>query len=182
MSKLQRSITTLLLALSLLVPGRATLAADAMSGHIVMALLPLSGITAAYLQNDQEGKKQWLRNIGANQIIISIARIGFNEAEIGQRPEGGGYGFPSGHVAVAGAGASYWQERYGWEYGIPAWLAAGYVAWVRVDQNNHHWRDVIASGVISYGIGKLFITPQDASYIAPVIGPDWLGLRWERSF
>ena len=182
MSKLQRYIPVLLLTLSLLLPGRAALAADAMSGHIVMTLLPLSAITAAYLKNDHEGKKQWLRNFGANQIVISLMRLGFNEAKIGQRPDGGGYGFPSGHVAVAGAGASFWHERYGWEYGIPAWLAAGYVAWARVDQNNHKWRDVIASGLVSYGIGKLFVTPEDASYVAPVIGPEWVGLRWERSF
>jgi membrane-associated phospholipid phosphatase len=156
--------------------------ADAISGHIIMAALPVGAFGLAYFKDDVEGEKQWLRNVLANQFLTSAARIGFNETSWGERPTGHGYGFPSGHVAFAASGASFLQERYGWQYGIPAWLLTGYVAWVRVDNGDHHWRDVVASSVLAYGVGRLFVTPETATHLAPVIGPDFLGLRWERSW
>jgi hypothetical protein len=58
----------------------------------------------------------------------------------------------------------------------------GYVAWVRVDNRDHHWRDVVAASALGYGVAKLFVTPENATHLAPVIGPDFLGLRWERSW
>jgi membrane-associated phospholipid phosphatase len=61
-------------------------------------------------------------------------------------------------------------------------MAAAYVAYVRVDEDKHHWRDVIASGALGYGVALLTVTPEHATHIAPVIGPGFLGLRWQRSF
>jgi len=156
--------------------------ADAISGHVVMSAIPVAAFGLAYFKDDVEGEKQWLRNLLANQLLTSAARLGFNETSWGKRPNGDGYGFPSGHVAFAAAGASFLQERYGWQYGVPAWLLTGYVAWVRVDNGDHHWRDVVASSVLAYGVAKLFVTPENATHLAPVIGPDYLGLRWERSW
>jgi membrane-associated phospholipid phosphatase len=165
--------------LNLTSPARG---ADAISGHVVMAAIPVAALAIAYAKDDGEGEKQWLRNVLANQLLTSIARLGFNYTSWGERPDGDGYGFPSGHVAFAGTGASFLQERYGWAYGVPAWLLTGYVAYVRVDNRDHHWRDVVASSVLSYGMAKLFVTPEIATHLAPVIGPDFIGLRWGRSW
>jgi len=173
-------IAALLFAL-LAAPGPAR-GANAISGHVVMSALPVTALAIAYFKDDTEGEKQWLRNILANQLLTSVARLGFNQTSWGERPDGNGYGFPSGHVAFAGSGASFLEERYGWEYGVPAWMLVGYVAWVRVDNGDHHWRDVVASSVLSYGVAKLFVTPENATHLAPVIGPHFLGLRWERSW
>lgn len=170
----------LLLALFKLAPAHCS--ASDIAGNSVMSAIPVSAILVAYFKDDVEGEKQFLRNLIANQLLTSIARLGFNETDWGRRPTGNGYGFPSGHVAFAGAGASFYSERYGWKYGVPAWLAVAYVANNRVQGGHHHWRDVIAAGALSYGVGKLFVTPENAGYLAPVIGPDWLGLRWERSW
>jgi len=35
---------------------------------------------------------------------------------------------------------------------------------------------------VAYSVALLTVTPENASYLAPVIGPDFLGLRWQRSF
>ncbi|GFO63447.1 phosphatase PAP2 family protein [Geomonas paludis] len=161
----------------------STASADsALIGHTVMAAIPVSAIAIAFFKHDTEGEKQWLRNLAANQALTSVARLGFNETDWGRRPNGHPYGFPSGHVAFAGSGAAFLSERYGWKYGVPAWIATAYVGYNRVDNNSHRWRDVIASGLLSYGVGKLFVTPENATHIAPVIGPDWLGMRWQRSW
>ena len=161
---------------------RAARGANAISADIVMSAIPVGALAMAYFKDDDEGEKQWLRNLLANQLLNSVARLGFNYTSWGKRPNGDGYGFPSGHVAFAGSGASFLEERYGWEYGVPAWLLTGYVAWVRVDNGDHHWRDVVASSALSFGVAKLFVTPENATHLAPVIGPDYLGLRWERSW
>lgn len=179
---------TALVAVVLFVLNLATAArgsdpiSDPVSGHAVMAAIPVTAFAIAYFKDDVEGEKQFLRNLLANQLLTSLARLGFDQTSLGERPTGNRYGFPSGHVSFAASGASFLQERYGWRYGVPAWLLTGYVAWNRVDNGDHHARDVIASVVLSYGVGKLFVTPEDATYLAPVIGPDFLGLRWGRSW
>lgn len=182
MPALRRLVAVVTITFSLLNVTTVARGADDISGDIVMAAMPVTALAIAYFRDDVEGEKQWLRNVLANQLLTSAARLGFNYTSWGKRPNGDGYGFPSGHVAFAGAGASFLQERYGWKYGVPAWLLTGYVAYVRVDNNDHRWRDVVASSILAYGVAKLFVTPENATYLAPVIGPDYLGLRWERSW
>jgi membrane-associated phospholipid phosphatase len=155
---------------------------DILAADILTGIVPLTGLAVAYFTNDTEGQKQWLRNTGVNQVLTSALRLGFNETSLGERPNGNSYGFPSGHVAFVMSGAAFLGERYGWQWGVPAYMATAYVAYVRVDQDKHHWRDVLASGALGYGVALLTVTPEHATHIAPIIGPDFLGLRWQRSF
>ncbi|HBG06663.1 MAG: phosphatase [Geobacteraceae bacterium GWC2_58_44] len=182
MPKLRRYITVVAVVVTLLNVPVSARAVEVLSGHLVMAAIPVTALGIAFFTDDVEGQKQWLRNTLANQALTSVARLGFNETSWGERPNGHKYGFPSGHVAFAASGASFLQERYGWKYGVPAWLLTGFVAWNRVDNDKHHWRDVIAAGALSYGVAKLFVTPENATYLAPVVGPDFIGMRWERSY
>ncbi len=152
------------------------------AADIITGVVPLSGLAIAYIKHDDLGKKEWLRNISAELILNSAARLIFDQTSLGKRPSGRGYGFPSGHVGFVFSGASFLQERYGWQYGVPAYALATYVAYERVDSHHHHARDVIAAAALSYGIGKLFVTPENATHLAPVIGPEFIGMRWERSF
>ena len=149
---------------------------------ILTAVVPLTGLSVAYFTDDTEGQKQWLRNTCVNQVLVSALRLGFNETSLGERPNGHEYGFPSGHVAFVMSGATFLHQRYGWNWGIPAYLAAASVAYVRVDEDKHHWRDVLAAGALSYGVAMLTVTPKNATYLAPIIGPNFIGLRWSRSF
>ena len=41
---------------------------------------------------------------------------------------------------------------------MPAYLAAGFVGYSRVDAKKHHWYDVAASAGIAFGFSKLFTT------------------------
>ncbi|HBG05836.1 MAG: phosphatase [Geobacteraceae bacterium GWC2_58_44] len=183
MPRFHRYLAVVAVILGLLSTTTVARAQDtSLAGDILTGVIPVSALAIAYFKGDTEGEKQWLRNVIANQLLTSVARVGFNEMSWGERPTGNGYGFPSGHVAFVASGASFLQERYGWQYGVPAWLLTGYVAWNRVDNDHHHWRDVIASGVVAYGVGKLFVTPEMATHLAPVIGPDFIGLRFARSW
>lgn len=149
---------------------------------IVTGVLPVTTYAIAYFKDDHEGKKQFIRSNVVSLVLNNSLRLAFNETSWGERPNGSPYGFPSGHTGFATSSAAYLQDRYGWKYGLPAYAVVGYIAQVRVDTGHHHWRDVIAAVGVSMGISKLFVTPEEATYIAPIIGPDFLGLRWERSF
>ncbi|UFS70560.1 phosphatase PAP2 family protein [Geomonas sp. RF6] len=175
-------IAAVVLCSASLTPASAASHHEVLAGDVLLAVVPAAAIGIAFYKDDVEGEKQWLRNMVANQALTSVLRLGFNQTGLGERPNGHPYGFPSGHIAFAGAGASFLQERYGWSYGVPAWLATGYIAYVRVDNNKHHWYDVVAAAGLAYGVGKLFVTPENATHVAPVIGPEFIGLRLQRSW
>jgi membrane-associated phospholipid phosphatase len=58
--------------------------------------------------------------------------------------------FPSDTSALAFAPAQYLWNRYGWEYGVPAYAAAGFVGASRIVSKEHNVWDVATSGVISW--------------------------------
>jgi membrane-associated phospholipid phosphatase len=99
-----------------------------------------------------------------------------------RRPDGSSYGFPSGHAGFVFSQAGFLQERYGWTYGVPALTMATAISYIRVREDKHHWRDVIAGGALGYGVAMITVTPIKATQIAPIIGPHWLGIRFSRSF
>lgn len=176
------SLPVAIAALLCLQSGTAAAGQDELPADIVTGLVPIATFAIAHYKDDGEGEGQFLRSVGASLVLNSVLRLGFNQTSWGERPNGSPYGFPSGHVAFMTSNAAFLQDRFGWKFGVPAYVLTGYVAWVRVDTDHHRWRDVVAGAALSYGVSKLFVTPHNATHIAPVIGPDWLGLRWERSF
>jgi membrane-associated phospholipid phosphatase len=81
-----------------------------------------------------------------------------------QRPDHSDFqSFPSDTAALAFAPAQFLWDRYGWQYGVPAYAAATFVGWSRVDAQKHHWYDVAASAGLAFGFSK-FITTR---YRAP---------------
>jgi membrane-associated phospholipid phosphatase len=66
--------------------------------------------------------------------------------------------FPSDTSALAFAPAQFLWQRYGWEYGLPAYAAATFVGWSRVDAKKHHWYDVATSFGVSLLYNEVFTT------------------------
>jgi membrane-associated phospholipid phosphatase len=160
-------------------------AADAQTlraGDIATVLFPLVTFGIAYAKDDVEGEKQWLRDLGVNEVLNTGLRVAFNGTSWGKRPDGSSYGFPSGHAGFVFSQAGFLQERYGWKYGVPALAMATAISYIRVREDKHHWRDVIAGGALGYGVAMITVTPIKATQIAPIIGPHWLGIRFSRSF
>lgn len=155
---------------------------DKLAGDVLQLAIPATALSVAWFKGDDEGEWQWLRNTAASTVATQTVKLIFNTTALGRRPGGGHGSFPSGHTAMAASGAAFLTERYGWEYGLPAWAATGFVAYSRVDENEHHWWDVAAGAALSAGISKLFVTPESATHLAPIVGPDFIGLRWERSW
>ncbi len=101
------------------------------------------------------------------------------------RPDGSKYSFPSAHAARLFAMASVLEARHGPFLGIPAYLAAGAVAYTRLDANVHHVSDVIfgaaLGSAIGWGTAHFHAKAATKFFIAPIIGPA-PGLMVSRSF
>jgi membrane-associated phospholipid phosphatase len=84
-----------------------------------------------------------------------------------RRPDGGGRSFPSGHTAIAGAGAGFIHLRYGWPYALPAYAAAAFVGYSRVHAQRHHTSDVLAGGALGIASSLPWTRRLRAARITP---------------
>jgi hypothetical protein len=155
---------------------------DELAADLITGTLPVVSFAIAHYKDDGDGEGQFFRSNAASLVLNTTLRVAFNETSWGERPNGNRYAFPSGHVGFVTTQAAFLQQRFGWKYGLPAYALAGYVAWVRVDTDHHRWRDVIAAAALSEVVARLWVTPHDAVHVAPLVGPEWLGVRFERSF
>lgn len=110
-------------------------------------------------KKDKVGFWQLSKSIGANLTATWILKYAINKP----RPEGksDGHAFPSGHTSFAFQGASFLQRRYGWKYGVPAYLVAGFVGYSRLEGLNdrHDGWDILAGAAVGIGSTYLFTTP-----------------------
>lgn len=103
-------------------------------------------ISAAKL--DGEGFGQLMEGAFWTSLSTHTLKVTINA----ERPNGRDYSFPSGHTSAAAQGAAYLQFRYGWQYGLPAYMLTGVVGYSRVENKYHYWRDVAAGAALATGI------------------------------
>jgi membrane-associated phospholipid phosphatase len=131
-------------------------ATDPNAGKAVAIAIPLvaGGVALAH-DWDWKGVEQLTIDTG---LTVGTALI-LKQIVREQRPDGSDFhSFPSDTAALAFAPASFLWDRYGWQYGVPAYLAAGYVGYERVHSKQHHWYDVAASAAIGWGYSRLITT------------------------
>lgn len=125
------------------------------AGTDVAIALPLiaGGISAA--KGDWNGTGELFLDTAATVGTAFAFKYAFHE----ERPDhSDNKSFPSDTAALAFAPAQYLWDRYGWQYGVPAYLAAGFVGYSRVEAKQHHWWDVAASAGIAFGYSKFITT------------------------
>lgn len=146
--------------------------ADEAAGDVFQYVLPALGLAGAAYTGDKEGMKQWGYSMGSTIVATTALKAGFNSTSWGERPNGGQHSFPSGHTSMACAGAAFIGERYGWDLGAAAMVPAAFVGWTRVEEDMHHWRDVIAGCALGAGLSMYFTNPEDKHQltILPDIG------------
>lgn len=107
-----------------------------------------------------EGDYKGLLQLGESLAVSVAASYALKYTVKKERPDGSdNHSFPSNHTGFSFAGATFLQKRYGWEWGVPAYLVSGYVAWGRVYSERHDVWDVLAGAAIGVGSGFLFTTP-----------------------
>ena len=136
-------------------------------GDVARYALPAGAVLLSLSTDDTEGLKQLL----ASGVVTLSTTYALKYAFDDTRPNGGRRSFPSGHTAWAFTGAAFIHHRYGWEWGLPAELAATAVAVSRVDGNYHRWRDVVASAVIAHTSAFFLVDRLDERVtLMPMIG------------
>lgn len=145
----------------------------------ILQYVPAVGAAAytAY-QRDSQGLWQLTGEVAVSMAATLALKEAFNNGDWGERPNGGSHSFPSGHMAKACTGAAYMTRRYGWESGLPADLISAYVGYIRVNEHQHHLRDVIAGCAVSFGAAYWLVKPAlaDRVSIAPYVEGSGLGL------
>src|SRR5258706_4404927 len=112
------------------------------AGDVLQIALPTAdaGMTVAY--RDGRGALQFAESAG----VTLGATYALKYTVVESRPNGGAHSFPSGHTSISFCSAEFMRKRYGWEYGVPAYAAASFVAYSRVESGEHHPGDVVAGG------------------------------------
>lgn len=141
--------------LSALTPASANSDGIEKAGQVVALVLPVAagGITIA--KSDWTGLAEVTVATGAT---VATA-FGLKHVIHEERPDhSDNQSFPSDTSALAFAPADFLWHRYGWQYGVPAYLAAAFVGYSRVESKQHHWWDVAASAGLAFGYNEIFTT------------------------
>jgi len=149
---MRRFFAVALLFLAAMMPANA--GTESLGTDVAIALPVIAGgITLA--KDDWKGTAQ----VTLDTIATVGVAYGLKHVIREQRPDKSDFqSMPSDTSALAFAPAQFLWDRYGWRYGVPAYAAATFVAWSRVDAQKHHWYDVAASAGIAFGVSKIFTT------------------------
>ncbi len=140
--------------LSFTIVGEAKADAVETAGSIVQLLLPAGAAALTYDRQDSDGFVQ----LAESGLLTLGVTYGLKYAIPETRPNGGKHSFPSGHTSTSFAAAEFIRARYGAEYGIPAYLAASFVGYSRVEAKEHYTRDVITGAAVGIVSANVFTT------------------------
>lgn len=122
---------------------------------IAMFAPALVGAGVALSKGDYKGLLQLGESLVASVAVSYALKYTVKK----ERPDGSDrHSFPSNHSGFSFAGATFLQKRYGWKWGVPAYIVSGYVAWGRVYSRKHDAWDVLAGAAIGVGSAFLFTT------------------------
>jgi len=135
------------------------------SGDVLQVLLPATAFGMSLLkEDDYQGSWQLIKTGVASRLVVE----GLKATVTKKRPDGSGNdSFPSGHAADTFAASTFIQQRYGLKWAIPAYLAATYVGYTRVDSDKHDTEDVIIGAAIGVLSGVYFTDSYLGTSITP---------------
>ncbi len=147
------------------------------AGDVLMAALPTAAGGLMLWNRDGKGVWQFAESTALSLGVTYLLKYTVSE----ERPNNEDrHSFPSAHTSVAFSSAEFIRKRYGWEYGIPAYAAASFVAFSRVDSRQHYAHDVIAAAAIGIASSYLFTRPYKDWNIKAEADPGYYGIRLSR--
>lgn len=132
------------------------------AGTMVAIAMPVLAAGIAW-GHDQD----WtgVAELGVDTVATVGTAYGLNHIIREQRPDHSDFhSMPSDTAALAFAPAAFLWDRYGWQWGVPAYAAAAFVGYSRVDAKKHHWYDVAASAGLAWGFSRIFTTEYHRRY------------------
>jgi membrane-associated phospholipid phosphatase len=147
-----------------------------MAGDILQIAIPATAYGSTFYMDDDKGRTQFYYSFFTNLAVTHALKYIINKP----RPEGhGDYAFPSGHTSAAFQGATFLQRRYGWKYGVPAFVCAAYVGWSRIEgeSDKHDITDVLGGAAVGILGSLYFTTPYKGITVTPVADTGRYGLN-----
>lgn len=150
------------------------------SGDIIHLLLPAATLSATALyEPNYQGSWQLIKSVGISRLSVEALKFGIEKT----RPDGSDDdSFPSGHTADTFATATFIQQRYGWEWAIPAYAAASFVGYTRINSDQHYVEDVLAGAAIGILSAWYFTEPYQGVKITPIATGQYYGVNINYAF
>ena len=144
-------------------------------GDALAVLIPAIGLgSTLFYEDGYDGTLQFAKAFATSQLTTEVLKRVTHK----ERPNGACCkSFPSGHASAAFMGAAFIHERYGWQYGLPAYVGAAYVGFTRVHADKHYWVDVGAGAAIGVASSFYFTQPYHGLTVTPVADGDTLGIQ-----
>jgi len=135
------------------------------NGDFLQIAIPSIAYGATFYIDDKIGRTEFYKSFFTSLAITHGLKSVVSE----RRPNGSSKSFPSGHTSAAFQGAAFIHKRYGFEYSIPAYLAATYVGYSRVESEKHYTHDVLAGAIIGTLSSFYFTSTYSGYSIQPVV-------------
>lgn len=126
------------------------------STDVISIGLPVAALSFVLAKHDWNGLlRASIETVG----VVGTSYL-LKEVTHSERPDhSDDHSFPSLHAATTFLTASFLMRRYGWEFGVPAYVLAAYVSWGRIYSKKHRFWDVAAGAALGTAVGLLFTTP-----------------------
>ena len=132
------------------------------SGDILLIALPVAALGTTLIIGDKKGTWQFTKGFVVNQAIT----FGLKNIIDRERPNmENNNSFPSGHTSTTFQSAAFIQKRYGWKYGVPAYVLAGFTGFTRLNSDQHYFTDILAGALIGIGSSYIFTTPYQQEHL-----------------
>lgn len=150
------------------------------SGDVLLITIPVVAVGTTLIIGDKKGSFQFAKGFLVNQVITLSLKVVIEKDRPNMENRDA---FPSGHTSTTFQSASFIQKRYGWKYGIPAYLLAGITGYSRIDSDHHDFTDVLAGAIIGVGSSYLLTTPYQKEHMKLTFssskGDFMIGFRYE---
>jgi len=124
-------------------------------GNAFAAGPAVAGLLLLGRKSDDARFRSFTYSLAQGYLLNQTVVTGIKFAASSRRPNGkNSLSFPSGHTSGAFTWATIVDRYYGKKAGIPAYLAATYVGFSRLDDRSHRLTDVVAGAAIGYIVGR----------------------------
>jgi membrane-associated phospholipid phosphatase len=148
------------------------------AGDALRFILPAAAAGLTLIFQDDQGALQ----LAESAALALGVTFGLQYTIDEKRPNGEPHSFPSGHASISFASAEFVRNRYGWRYGLPAYVLASFVAYSRVEANQHYTHDVMAGAAIGIVSSYLFTRPYEGWHIQAEGDHNYFGMRLSRTW
>ena len=175
-------VRTLILAIMICITSSIDVQANngiETAGDVLAYLLPATagGLTIGY--KDGKGSLQFAESTAL--ALGSTFALKYTVRE--ERPNHDDHhSFPSAHSSLCFSSAEFLRMRYGWEYGLPAYVVATFVAFSRVQAKQHYAHDILVGAAIGVGSSYLFTQPYKGWRIQADVDIHYYGVRLNRTW